>query len=210
MPETDARHNAAEILAGVALCEQLDLDSIDPPCMKPLGVAIPEADDPRLAGLDGYVDYLESRIGRTPRMKPLPHTYTVTISGGRMGHATLASDGVPELRTDAPLDFGGPGNAWSPEQMLLGAVEACFLLTFRAIAKASGIEFTSLAVEGEGIVDRVDGRTRFTEIVLRPRLAVPAGVDAARVRRALEKAEHACLISASLATPVRLEPDIAG
>ena len=143
-------------------------------------------------------------------MKPLPHTYIVTISGGPMGHATLASDGVPDLRADAPLDFGGPGNAWSPEQMLLGALEACFLLTFRAIAKASGIEFTSLAVEGEGIVDRVDGRTRFTEIVLRPRLAVPAGVDAARVRRALEKAEHACLISASLATPIRLEPDIAG
>jgi organic hydroperoxide reductase OsmC/OhrA len=51
---------------------------------------------------------------------------------------------------------------------------------------------------------------RFTEIVLRPRLALPAGIDATRVRRALEKAAHACLVSASLSTPVRLEPDLAG
>lgn len=50
----------------------------------------------------------------------------------------------------------------------------------------------------------------FTEIVLRPRLVAPAGVDAVRLRRALEKAEHACLVSASLSTPIRLEPEPAG
>lgn len=143
-------------------------------------------------------------------MKPLPHRYEVRLAGGPAGHASLTSDGVPDLRTEAPADFDGPGDAWSPEQLLLAAVEACFLLTFRAVAKASGIEFTSLAIEGEGVVDRSDGRMRFTEIVLRPRLALPAGIDATRVRRALEKAEHACLVSASLSTPVRLEPDLAG
>jgi uncharacterized OsmC-like protein len=83
-------------------------------------------------------------------------------------------------------------------------------MTFRAVAQASGIEFTSLAVEGEGTVDRQDGGLRFTEIVLRPRVALPAGVDYVRVRRALEKAEHACLVSRSLGTPIRLEPEVAG
>lgn len=142
-------------------------------------------------------------------MKPLPHRYEVRIAGGPLGRATLASPGVPDLATAAPADFDGPGDAWSPEQLLLGAVEACFVLTFRAIAKASRIEFTSLAVEGVGVVDRADGGMRFTEIVLRPRLALPAGADATRVRRALEKAEQTCLVSASLSTPIRLEPEIA-
>jgi peroxiredoxin-like protein len=143
-------------------------------------------------------------------MKPFPHRYSVRIAGGPQGHATLESGGVPDLRTAPPIDFDGPGDAWSPEQLLLAAVEACFLLTFRAIAKASRIEFASLAVEGEGIVDRRDGRTRFTEIILRPRLTLPAGADRARVQRALEKAEETCLISASLSTPIRLEPQITG
>ncbi len=143
-------------------------------------------------------------------MKPLPHRYDVRISEGPQGYATLKSGGVPELRTAPPVEFDGPGDAWSPEQLLLAAVAACFVLTFRAIAAASGIEFASIAVEGEGIVDRQDRRTRFTQIVLRPRLTLPAGGDWVRVQRALEKAERTCLISGSLTTPIRLEPEIVG
>ncbi|HEY7540803.1 MAG TPA: OsmC family protein [Methylomirabilota bacterium] len=141
-------------------------------------------------------------------MKPLPHRYEVQIAGGPLGRASLSSPGVPDLATAAPADFGGPGDAWSPEQLLLAAVESCFVMTFRAIAQASRIDFTSLAVDGQGIVDRANGGMRFTAIVLRPRLVLPAGADPARAQRALEKAEKACLVSASLSTPIRLEPDI--
>ena len=143
-------------------------------------------------------------------MKPLPHTYTVRIAGGPSGHATLMGSGVADLATAPPVEFDGPGDVWSPEQLLLAAVTSCFLLTFRAIAKGSHIEFTSLAVEAEGIVDRSEGRMRFTEIVLRPRVALPAGADTVRVRRGLEKAGENCLVSASLATPITLEPEPAG
>jgi len=143
-------------------------------------------------------------------MKPLPHRYSTRIAGGPAGYATLSSGGVPDLRTAPPLDFDGPGDAWSPEQLLLAAVASCFLLTFRSVAQASRLEFVSLSVDAEGVVDRVNGVTRFTEIVLRPRVALPAGADLVRVQRALEKAERACLVSASLDTPIRLEPAIAG
>jgi peroxiredoxin-like protein len=143
-------------------------------------------------------------------MKPFPHRYAARVVGGPDGHATLSSAGVPDLRVAAPLDFDGPGDAWSPEQLLLAAVQTCFLLTFRAVARASRVEFVSMAVEAEGFVDRVDGRTRFTEIVLRPRIALPAGADWVHVQRVLDKAERGCLVSASLDTPVRLEPEIAG
>ncbi len=138
-------------------------------------------------------------------MTPLPHRYAVRLAGSATGHATLAADGLPELRTAPPLEFDGPGDAWSPEHLLLAAVQACFLFTLRGVARASGIEFLRCEVEAEGIVDRTDRVMRFTEIVLRPRLALGPTVDRARARRAVEKAEHACLVSASLVTPVRLE-----
>ena len=112
-------------------------------------------------------------------MTPLPHRSEVRIAAGPVAHATLSSGGVPDLGTAPPLEFDGPGDAWSSEQLLLAAVEACFLLTFR-------------------------------EIVLRPRVTLPAGEKPVRVRRALEKAERTCLVSASLKTPVRLEPEPAG
>lgn len=141
-------------------------------------------------------------------MKPLPHVYTARLTGGAEGYAVVTATGVPELRTAPPADFDGPGDAWSPEQFLMAAVETCLLFTFRAVAQASKLEFTSLEVSGEGTVDRKDGATRFTQIVLRPRLTLPPGADRARALRVLEKSEKACLISASLSTPVRLESEI--
>jgi len=141
-------------------------------------------------------------------MKPLPHRYDVRLSGGSAGYAVLSASGVPELKPAPPLDFDGPGDAWSPEHLLLAAVESCFLFTLRAVAKTSKIDFVSLDVPAEGTVDRHDGVTRFTGIVLRPRLTLPPGQDRTRALRLLEKSERACLVSASLSTPIRLEPEI--
>src|SRR2546422_1880780 len=113
-------------------------------------------------------------------MKPLPHHYDVRLAGGPTGYATLSVQGAPDLRTAPPLDFDGPGDAWSPEHLLLAAVETCFLFTLQAVARASKLEFRSLELSGEGTVNREDGATRFTEIVLRPRLRLSADGDRER------------------------------
>jgi len=141
-------------------------------------------------------------------MKQLPHEYNVQLAGGASGYAELSTPGVPALRTASPPQFDGPGDAWSPEHLLLASVQACFLFTLRAVARLSKVEFTSLELDAAGTVNRQDGTTRFTEIVLRPRLTVPSGTDRERALRVLEKSEKACLVSASLSTPIRLEPDI--
>ncbi|HEX6213112.1 MAG TPA: hypothetical protein VF136_20190, partial [Methylomirabilota bacterium] len=65
-------------------------------------------------------------------MKPLPHQYGLRLSGGPTGYARVAGDGLPELRTAPPVDYDGPGDAWSPEHLLLASVQACFLFTLRA------------------------------------------------------------------------------
>jgi organic hydroperoxide reductase OsmC/OhrA len=90
-------------------------------------------------------------------MNPLPHLYEVTLSSTPKGYATLLTDGVPALRSAPPKDFGGLGDAWSPEHLLIASVETCFLFTFRAVAEASKFDFLSLEVSGSGTVDRKDG-----------------------------------------------------
>ena len=106
-------------------------------------------------------------------MKPLPHHYAVQLTGGPAGAATLSVGGAPDVRSAPPVEFDGPGDAWSPEHLLLAAVETCFLFTLQAVARASGLAFTALTLSAEGTVDRRNGTTRFTEIVLRPRLSLP-------------------------------------
>lgn len=141
-------------------------------------------------------------------MTPLPHQYTVELSGGPMGYGSIETDGLPPIRIAPPRQYGGPGDAWTPEHLLLAAVEACFLFTFRAVAKAAHVDFEYLELSSEGTVDRQDGRTKFTSIVLRPRIVITSDVDLERVTQLLQKAERACLVSASLETPVQLKPEI--
>lgn len=146
--------------------------------------------------------------GYPRRMKALPHHYTVRASARPESHIRLESPGLAALESAAPAEFDGPGDRWSPETLLVGAVADCLILTFRAVAQASHFTWSALDVEGEGVLDRVEGKMRFTEVRLRARLTVPAGTDEARARQLLEKAERSCLISNSLSAQVHLEPSI--
>lgn len=141
-------------------------------------------------------------------MHPLPHTYNVNLAGEAEGHAQLTAAGVPDLVTAGPKEFDGPGDAWSPEYLLLGAVSSCFLLTLRAVAKASGLEFVSLDCPCEGIVDKQERKLRFTAITLRPHLVIRNEKDREKALLLLEKSEANCLVSASLSTPIHMEPNI--
>jgi organic hydroperoxide reductase OsmC/OhrA len=67
-------------------------------------------------------------------MKPLPHRYAVLL-GGAEGYAALTAPGLANLPSAPPVEFGGPGDAWSPEQLLLAAVGSCFHFSLRAIAQ---------------------------------------------------------------------------
>jgi organic hydroperoxide reductase OsmC/OhrA len=51
---------------------------------------------------------------------------------------------------------------------------------------------------------------RFTAMRLRARLQVPAGGDASRAARLLEKAEKSCLVTRSLAFEPSLETEVQG
>ena len=141
-------------------------------------------------------------------MTPLPHRYTVGLSGHQTGYAHVFGGGLPTLHVAQPPEFGGPGKAWTPEHLLLAAVESCYLFTLRAYARASQIQFLDLDVVADGTVDREEGVTRFTEIVLRPRLVVGDEVQLEHVTKLLQRVERACLVSASLSTPIRVDPEI--
>jgi organic hydroperoxide reductase OsmC/OhrA len=142
-------------------------------------------------------------------MQDLPHYYFVNAEGTPAGDVLLDAPRVPGLRSASPAEFGGPGDRWSPETLLLGAVADCFVLTFRAVARASRLPFSFLRCEAVGTLDRVDHALQFTQVTLQVSLSVPAGVDPYQARRALDKAEQTCLVSNSLKATIHLEADVA-
>ena len=141
-------------------------------------------------------------------MHPYPHVYTVSAAAQATGEVTLRSPGIADLPSMPPPEFDGPGGYWSPETLLAAAVADCFMLSFRAVARASQFDWTDLSADVEAVLERVDGVTRFTRLTTRARLTVPAGTDAARARTLLEKAEKVCLITNSLNSERHLETEM--
>ena len=139
----------------------------------------------------------------------LPHIYSVNASALLEGDVEITSEGLEDLKTAPPAEFGGSGNRWSPETLLVASVVDCFVLTFRAIARASSLEWNGLHCSAEGKLDRVEHVTRFTGLELSASLTIPAGSDAAKAARLLDKAKSSCLITNSLAFPVALESRVA-
>jgi organic hydroperoxide reductase OsmC/OhrA len=141
-------------------------------------------------------------------MQAFPHHYSIEASGSNTGDVELKADGLPTLRSASPIPFDGPGDRWSPETLVVAALGDCLILTFRAVARASGFAWTSLQCDVMGTLDRIERTTRFVAFEVRARLHVPPGTDPDRARQVLEKAERSCLISNSLNGVIHLIPTI--
>ena len=141
-------------------------------------------------------------------MQPFPHRYSVVAAAGGEGDVTLEGERLPPLGSAPPAEFGGPGDRWSPETLLVAAVADCFVLTFRSIAQLSRLPWISLTCDVAGTVDRVERVTQFTGFIVRARLRVPPGADQAQAHRLLAKAEQGCLVTNSLKAGAHLEAEV--
>ncbi len=141
-------------------------------------------------------------------MQNFPHHYAVAANAGPQGNVKLTSPGIEAIDSAPPAEFGGPGDRWSPESLLVAAVADCFILSFRAIARASKVDWVSLKCDADGVLDRPERVTQFTGFQLRAVLEVPQGTDPDKARRLLDKAEHACLITNSLKASPQLEAEV--
>ncbi len=131
-------------------------------------------------------------------MQDYPHLYELRADARADGPVSVGGKGLETLSTTSPPQFGGPEGYWSPETMLVASVANCLILTFRAIARASRFEWSSLDCSVDGILDRVDRKTRFTEFHVKATLRLPAGSDETKARKILDKSNSNCLITNSL------------
>jgi organic hydroperoxide reductase OsmC/OhrA len=137
-------------------------------------------------------------------MHPFPHRYRAQARASASGRVTVGADGAPEIATNAPPEFGGPPGYWSPETLLVAAIADCFLLSFRASARAARLPWLSLAVDVEGVLDQPEGLTHFTRFIIAPRLTVAPGTSETLARGVLHHAKRTCLITNSLSGATEL------
>ena len=141
-------------------------------------------------------------------MQDFPHHYVVAASAKADSNVDLQSPGLENLQSAGPAEFGGPGDLWSPETLLVAAVADCFILSFRAKARVARLDWNSLSCDVVGQLDRVEKVTRFTNFSIRATLEVPEGTNEDKALRLMEKAKKHCLITDSMIAESQLEATV--
>jgi organic hydroperoxide reductase OsmC/OhrA len=140
--------------------------------------------------------------------QPFPHHYHATSSAEGESLVPTISPGLKAIDTGPPPEFGGSGQEWSPETLFPATISSCLVLTFRSVARASKVEWKTIEVHTEGVLDRVDKVNRFTEFTINVTLVVPEGQDAHRAERAVEKSDKICLITNSINAEFKLNTTV--
>lgn len=114
-----------------------------------------------------------------------------------------------ELAVATPPEFpkGMPG-IWSPEHLLVAAVNSCLMTTFLAIAENFKFDFVNFESNANGKLEKVDGKFMISEITLSPVLTITADADQEKAMRILQKSEAACLISNSIKSEIVFQPEL--
>ena len=116
--------------------------------------------------------------------------YEAQVQWSREREGQLGGAGVSTISVGAPPEFKGrPGN-WSPEQLLVGSVNTCLMLTYLTIAENSKIHTVSYSSTAKGKLEKAPGGFQVTEIVVKPKVVVGSPDELRRLPKILEKAKE--------------------
>ena len=138
------------------------------------------------------------------------HYYQVKVNWKKDRKGTVSSNVLHapvEVATPPEFPQGIPG-IWSPEHLLIAAVNSCLMTTFLAIAENSKFEFLNFESNAVGKLEKIEGKFMISEITLSPVVSVKYEKDKEKATRLLEKSEAVCLISNSIKSKIILEPHI--
>ncbi len=124
-------------------------------------------------------------------------------------HEIFTGTDKPAIPGSADPAFRGDAAGWNPEELLVASLSACHQLWYLHLCAEAGVVVVDYVDTAEGLMDEdADGSGRFRRVVLRPRVTIAPGSDAARAH-ALHEAAHAkCFIFRSVNFPVDHEPQI--
>jgi organic hydroperoxide reductase OsmC/OhrA len=126
------------------------------------------------------------------------------------GHSVVFDSGVEVPGTASPHVVGNKwsaSNAVDPEQMLVGAINTCHMLSFLHVAREAGFTVTRYRDEAVGVMTkRDDGEMWVSKVTLHPEITYAGRQPTPAERDAMHhKAHHICFIANSVKTEIVVE-----
>ena len=113
-----------------------------------------------------------------------------------------AGDAEGTIHVATPQVFGGEGRPWTPEHLFLSAISSCFMTTYLAFAKKYKFPISNFTCEAIGQIKLVEGKYKFTQVDLFPKIFIANETLQDNARQAMEKTHKYCLISNSVDTTI--------
>ncbi len=129
----------------------------------------------------------------------------VVWKSGRRG--VISSLGKPAVEAGSPPEFRGDPGVWTPEDMLVGALNTCLMLTFLAFAYSKSLGLVAYESSAEGLLENVDGKYRITEVAVQPRVVLKSQAELEAARKIMDSVEANCFISNSISAKVKISPE---
>lgn len=130
-----------------------------------------------------------------------------TVDTYTRDHRVTMETGLVFPASSAP-DYKGNPSLTNPEEMLVGAISSCHMLTFLAVCAKKGLVVERYEDEAVGVLERPEGqRMQVARCTLRP-LATFSGEapSAETIAQLHESAHRGCFIANSVKTAVAIEP----
>lgn len=114
------------------------------------------------------------------------------------------AEGRPDLPVSSPPVYGGEAGKWTPEDLLLAAVESCVLLTTLFFVKKNQIGLKAYTSVAKGPMTKGPSGLRFTDISVAITATVATVEDVAKLEQAVHLAEKFCPLSNVVNVPVQV------
>ena len=120
---------------------------------------------------------------------------------------TISAAGKADIAGSSDPVFRGNADRWNPEELLVASASACHQLWYLHLCADAGVRVLRYGDHAVGTM-RDGERGCFTRIVLKPRVVIRAGDDAALAARLHHDAHARCYIANSVNFPIDCEPVI--
>jgi organic hydroperoxide reductase OsmC/OhrA len=107
--------------------------------------------------------------------KSFRYKATTTWSSARRG--SLSAAAKPNVVVGSPPEFKGEPDNWAPEELLVGSLNTCMMLTFLTLAQTRRLTPVGYESEAEGLLENVAGKYQITNIEVRPRVTLKSEAD---------------------------------
>jgi organic hydroperoxide reductase OsmC/OhrA len=142
-------------------------------------------------------------------MNQAPYFYETHLYWTKKRRGLIEVAELPPITTSPPPEFQGEPGYWTPEHLLVAALESCLMTTFLAVAEKSKLEVVSYRSSAIATLENDESSgLGFTRVLVRPIIKVHREADMSKARRLMEKAEKHCLVTKALSVPVHCDSNV--